>query len=437
LNLARGRWSVIFTTMLEVSAPPHVSGEPFVGLQIEGAVFQNRDPGEVLDEIQRLAPVNALMVFHGWGAPKGLLHALREPAAQRGIALIAQIGERPWSEGPGMSAKASVQMVDPFGRRLRETCLSHPAYRDFQLAAVEGLFREHPFLSGAMFMHERRGPLSALLGGGGEARSRRPYCFCGHCRAEGARRGIDPERARQGLARLYHLFETSANGAPVPGEGWFITFWRILTEFPEILGWERLFYESLHQYRAGLVGAIKALDTRYHVGYHVQNHTMLMDFAWRAGDRPEVIAEYADWIKLSVYPAVSGTRGKGRLRKMNRTLLADLPDSTGRDFLRGIMGRTAADEPDWFAESPAGFAPSWIEKEIRRWKQAVPDRPVYSGLGIGVPGGEAAETPEYITACTQAGYDGGADGILLSRDYGEMRQELVAAAGRVIASRRP
>jgi hypothetical protein len=109
-----------------------------------------------------------------------------------------------------------------------------------------------------------------------------------------------------------------------------------------------------------------------------------------------------------------------------------VPDTVGRDFLRGIMGRTEEDEPDWFADSPAGFAPSWVAKEIARWKRAVPDRPIYSGLGIGVPGGEAAETPEYIAACTRAGYEAGADGILLSRGYGEMRPELLKAAGEEI-----
>jgi hypothetical protein len=109
-----------------------------------------------------------------------------------------------------------------------------------------------------------------------------------------------------------------------------------------------------------------------------------------------------------------------------------VPDTVGRDFLRGIMGRTEEDEPDWFADSPAGFAPSWVAKEIARWKRAVPDRPIYSGLGIGVPGGEAAETPEYIAACTRAGYEAGADGILLSRGYGEMRPELTRAAGEEI-----
>jgi len=408
----------------------------FVGLQIEHPCFAGRKPEAVLDEILERAPVNALIVFPNWKAWDGgadpLFRALEKPAAERGIRLFFQMGERAWQPSSGLASPSGALMVDCHGRRLREGCLSRGEWIDFQMAGVENFLREHPFLAGGMFMHERRGPVSALLGGGSEERSRRPYCFCESCRARGAEEGIDVRRAREGFQRLYELFEASARGGDLPAEGWFVTFWRILVQFPEVLAWERLFYDTLHDYRAGLTGSIKALDVNYRVGYHVQNHTMLMDFAWRAGDEPERIAAYADWIKLSVYPAVSGTRGKGRLRKLNRTLFADVPDETGRDFLRGIMGREAADEPDWFADDVPGFAPSWVRKEVARWKKALPDKPVYSGLGIGVPGGEKAETPGYITACTQAGYEGGADGTLLSRNYGEMRPELLKAAGAVI-----
>lgn len=422
------------------------NSHPFIGLQIEAVVFQNREPEAVLDEILEHAPINRLMLFHQWdlrwsphlgsadahGHGTGdLLDRLQKPAKERGIGLIAHIGERKWVPTPQCPGKATIQMIDCFGRRLSESCLAHPGWIDFQLASVEDLFRQHPFLVGGMFMHERRGPISALLGGSGEARSRRPYCFSPAFRELAAQRGIRTDRAMEGFRHLYHLFEESDAGAARPDEGWFVTFWRLLTGYPEVLAWEQLFYDVLHDYRSGMVGAIKGVDLDYSVGYHVQNHTMLMDFAWRSGDEPERIQDYADWIKLSVYPAVSGTRGQGRLRKINRTLLSDLPETVGRDFMRGIMGRSEADEPDWFAGKPEGFAPSWIAKEIRRWKKSASRRPVYAGLGIGIPGGQHAETPEYITECLQSACDAGADGFLLSRDYNEMRPELVNVAGRL------
>jgi hypothetical protein len=74
-------------------------------------------------------------------------------------------------------------------------------------------------------------------------------------------------------------------------------------------------------------------------------------------------------------------------------------------------------------------------QEIARVARTCQPKPVIAGLGIGVPGGEEAETVEGVTAWTEACYDGGAAGILLSRHYHEMRPEFLRAAGEVINRR--
>jgi DhnA family fructose-bisphosphate aldolase class Ia len=110
-----------------------------------------------------------------------------------------------------------------------------------------------------------------------------------------------------------------------------------------------------------------------------------------------------------------------------------MPKSVARDFLSWIMLRDPATEPDIINDqtSQGAFGPEWVKTEIGRLTKGQ-KRPVVAGLGIGVPGGEEAETPELITQCTEACFQAGGKGILFSREYTEMAPELVKAAGDVV-----
>jgi len=406
---------------------------PFrAGIQIDPSSFADRPVTAVLDELQEQMACDALMLFHQGALrtaaddAEDLLDRLAEPAAERGIQLIAQLGE---FEVAGCGGQEG-----PDGESVHGGCVHDAGWRDSQTAWMIAVFQAHPNLAGGMFMHERQGPLTVLFNKPNAQPRPIPFCFCSHCCSAARERGLDPERARAGYQALGEVVAEAMAGGERPAEGWFIGIWRLLMRYPEILAWEQLFYDGLHRYRRELVMAIKAQRPEVHVGHHIQNHTMLYDFSYRAGEDPVAIASYADWIKLSTYPGVSGPRGRGRLRRLRATFFGDCEPAAARSVLAGIFGRDASDEADLDGDGAAGgFAPSWIGKELRRWRQACPEHAILNGLGIGIPGTESeTETPTYIAACCRAGYEAGADGVLLSRNHAEMDPALIVAAGHEI-----
>ncbi len=428
--------------------------EHFVGMQIRARSFDDRDAGEVFDAIHDLTPLNHAILFHehrlrrgpghGGGTPfrhrsdldsrgRGILDLLREPAESRGVKLVLGIGEDAWGYQDHFHGYTNIAMVDCFGRTHRQSCVNNPTWRQFQVASIEDVVREHPFLAGLMFMHERNGPLSAVLYEAGYGDGRNAYCFCEHCQRLGRQRGLDPQRAREGYRRLQALVDQAVAGAPRPVDGWFVSIWRLFQRYHEILAWDQLWWDSIHDYRAAVVGAAKAVRRDVHVGYHFQHATLMLQFLWRAGDDPARIIEYADWVKHSVYPGCSGARSRKQLRKLHASLLADLPERNAHEFLCHIMGHDPASLPDPFAQDGQfAWNAEWVRRETARLAASCAPRPVYAGLGIGVPGGESADTVDCVRRCAQACYDGGASGLLLSRHYDEMKPELLQAAGEVI-----
>lgn len=59
---------------------------------------------------------------------------------------------------------------------------------------------------------------------------------------------------------------------------------------------------------------------------------------------------------------------------------------------------------------------------------------IFPGIDIGIPTGEASRkaTPEDTYAAVTAALKAGADGLIFSRKYSEMRLENLAAAGRAV-----
>lgn len=411
---------------------------PFhAGIQIRPASFSHHAEVDVLQRLQDQMGLDALMVFHDGQVRSGndsepdLLDRLHTAGSPLGVAIYAHLGQAQPADG-------EAAMIGCDSERIEQGCLRDPAWRERQITWFRQLFRSHDHLAGGMFMHERQGPLTALFGKPNDKPAPIPFCFCNHCCAAGRLRGLDPDRARTGYRRLRNLVAAAYAGESPPREGWFLTFLRLIMSHHEILAWEQLFYDGLHGYRTDLVSTIKSVRPTASIGYHVQNHTMLYDLFYRGNDAPEQVASYADWIKLSCYPGVSGTRGRSRLRRLRQTLFADCDPGAARSVLAGWFGRTLDDEADLDHDGPAGgFAPSWIGKEIARWRAALPTHPILNGLGIGVPGtADGTETPAYIAACCRAGYEAGADGVLLSRHHDEMADELITAAGTAIAEHR-
>lgn len=156
-----------------------------------------------------------------------------------------------------------VAEVDIYGRRTGQACLNNPDVRQFLNSLVEDYIKSHE-IDGIMWGSERQGPLNNAIGSrhGGFNGSSTLTCFCEHCRAKGRERGVNVERAREGLIELDKFARASHAGAR-PSDGYFVTFWRLLLNYPEILAWEKLWTDSKDEIYGEIYGTAKASTTAF------------------------------------------------------------------------------------------------------------------------------------------------------------------------------
>jgi hypothetical protein len=288
-----------------------------------------------------------------------------------------------------------------------------------------------------MYLQERHGPLTAIFGHK-PAPDRVGHCFCEHCCRAAETEGLDPGRARAGFGELVDLAIGAHRDAPPPADGWFISFQRLFLKYPEILGWEAFWWERLHRHRQGVYRALKAVNPQLRVGWHVHNPISFHLF-YRMGMNYRRIATYSDWVKPNVYPYASGGRSRNAwCNGLMRSLLKDLRPQIAIGFLYDVLGFDPARMPaveDYLSdEEMPGWDEHYVSVETRRAIEGFGKNvAVYPGLGFDMPG--CKDTPESVEAGVRAVFDAGAPGILLSREYEEMKIEHLQAVGRALRSR--
>jgi hypothetical protein len=365
-------------------------------------------------------------------ADHDLFAEMLQPVRKRGMKLYARILEPFSADMAGLLPNwVKVLTVDAYGRPGRLPCFNNPDYRNFWLATSEDLFRNYE-LDGFQFGAERSGPLSGLLLGGAA-----PYCFCVHCRARAREKGIDAERAREGM-RALHVFlrdeVLGKNGIPpagVPG-----TVMNYAFRYPEILAWERLWRESKEEFFGTMFSSVKAIRPQADTGEHVDHPGTTFDPIYRTVMTYREMADYMDFIKPILYHDIAGPRTRVMyLNRVRSTILKELSDRQALDLFYTLKGYDAGAEPRLEELDQKGLGPDYVYRETRRVVAEVAGRAkVYAGIGIDIPGagGTFASNPEGVYQATRKAFDAGAAGVLVSREYDEMRLPNLRAVGRAM-----
>ena len=110
----------------------------------------------------------------------------------------------------------------------------------------------------------------------------------------------------QGYKLLIEFFEESREGKR-PNDGYFVTFWRLLLEYPEILGWHRLWTDSLMEVYAEIFGIVKAINPEIQVGWHIM-HLLSFSPFFRADQDYARLRRFSDFIKVVTYHNCAGFR---------------------------------------------------------------------------------------------------------------------------------
>ena len=366
-------------------------------------------------------------------ANRDLLAELVEPCRKRGIKLYARILEGTGREVARIvEGYSNVVTVDVYGRPTLVPCWNHPDYRAFWNATAEDLFRTYP-LDGFQWGAERQGPLMNVIMPWNDGA---PVCFCEHCRARGRAKGIDVEHARQGFQDLYVYVRGLMAGAAKPADGVFTGFLRVLLRYPEVLAWEYQYRQSREEVLQGMYGTVKGIRPDAQVGWHVDHQPSSWDQVYRAEWTYEEMAPYSDFIKFIAYHDILGPRVRWwYLERLQRTVLSELTLQESLDLYYDIFGYDKKTEPKLDRLDKTGFSPEYVYRETRRSVASAAGKTrIYTGVGFDVPWGANTFVgdPENVYRAVLRAFDAGASGIVVSREYEEMRLPNLRAVGRAM-----
>ena len=455
---------------------------PTIGIQIGAVSFVDEGTDKVLDLLQRQGSINTLFLttftygrglagrqipgypFPDHGAPEsdeaffhggnyalphaefyrdtvlketrapdhGKLDILEEvlpKAKARGLKVFCSCEDVWRSSVPGVSETAE---VDLYGRKAGTLCLFHPEVRHFWTALVTDYCKSYE-VDGVLFFNERNGPLLNALGASHaqSIASSRTTCFCEHHQKAAREMGINFERAREGYRKL-DQFVQAAQKDQRPTDGYFVEFWRLLMDFPEILLWDKLFDAGKHQVLQEIHDTVKSIRPGLQVGFHIE-HVNSFNPIFRATRRYEDLAAKADFLKVVVYNNCGGERYAQFIRNVGTTVFRDVPPEELLAFNNHLLNYDH--EAGLTGLATAGLSPEYVERETRRALAGVNGRAkVYPGIDIGIPTGKNSRkaSPDDTYSAVAAALKAGADGLILSRKYSEMRLENLTAAGRAV-----
>jgi hypothetical protein len=352
------------------------------------------------------------------------------PAARkRKMKLFCSIEDVFRRDVPGVN---EVLEVDLQGRKGGGLCLYHPDVRAFWTGLATDLCKSYE-IDGILFFNERNGPLLNALGASHaqSIASSRVTCFCEYHQRAAKAVGVNFERAREGYTKL-DAFIQNALADKRPSDGYFVEFWRLLVDYPEIIAWDRLFDAAKHEVLAEVGAAVKSVRKTLQIGFHIE-HVNSFNPIFRATRSYASLATKADFLKVVVYNNCGGERYANFIRNVGSTVFRDVPEDELLRFNNHLLnyGKEAG-----FEElAKAGLSPDYVARETKRAIAGVEGKcRILPGIDIGIPTGRNSRkaSPEDTEAATRAALQAGADGVILSRKYSEMRVANIEGAGKAV-----
>jgi hypothetical protein len=457
------------------------AGQKTIGIQVGAVSFVDEGVEQVLDAFQRDAAVNTLFIatftygrgiagrqvpgqplpdhgvqaydtgtFHGgcytgydpkyfagtvlkdFRAPDlgsfDVLEAVLPSARKRGMRSICWFEDVFRRDVPNIG---EVEEVELSGEKAATLCFNNPNYRNWLLGMVENWGRSYP-IDGIMWGSERQGAFLNMLGASpGRAEGGHVTCFCRYCVEKAKTCGIDPDRARQGFLALQQ-FVAHAHQSRRPADGYYVSLWRLILRYPELLAWETLWMDSLRETYAAIYEKAKAVNPSLKIGWHIWHNNSFSPF-YRAEQDLGVIAPHSDFLKVVMYNNCAGERMARYIDNMGSTIFADIPGQELLDFHYRVLDYKEAP----LARLPyTGFSADYVYRETRRARQdlAGAQTLLWPGIDVDIPTAEGHSkcTPEGVRDAVLAAFHGGSDGVLLSRKYSEMRLNNLKGAGIAI-----
>lgn len=401
---------------------------------------------------ERKRRITRVWLRHHAGAFKGTSLAVPEPdneygdrdlfteaiedCRKRGLHLYARILEPDYTKLQGRVKNAEMAMsIGLDGKLSPQPCRNNPEWIAWWDAVISDTVRSYP-LDGFQWGAERMGPLSSVLWKGAM-----PFCFCLHCGARAKREGIRVERAKQGFTEL-HAFITKLHvGGLPPADGIFTNVMRLLMKFPEILAWDYQWRAALEDQGRRTHAAIKAARPATQVGRHFDHQNTSWDALYLAQCSYADVAAYSDFIKPILYHDILAPRLLNHLHELKRGPLAEISLQQSLELFYALRGYDTKLQPKLDELTTRGMDPEYVGIETKRIVDVVNGRcAVIPGIGVDVPntmpgaanGGKRPSDQTALRSAITEAFKAGASGILISREYDEMRLESLRTIGKTL-----
>jgi hypothetical protein len=191
-------------------------------------------------------------------------------------------------------------------------------------------------------------------------------------------------------------------------------------KYPEILAWEKLWNDGQQSTYANIYRLAKSIRSRVLVGWHIWHNNSFSPF-YRSEQDYADFRKYSDFLKVVIYNNCGGPRLASYVNSVSRTIFADFP----ADEVLSLTYRAQNYQEASLAELPRkGLSADYVERETRRAVTGAGSAlEIWPGIDIDIPTGkdEKKTQPEDVREAVKAAIRGGADGVILSRKYSEMR----------------
>jgi hypothetical protein len=372
-------------------------------------------------------------VFKEFRAPDfgnyDVLESVLPAAKKRGMKTICWFEDVFRKDLPNIEQLEEVELS---GQKATTLCFNNPNYHAWLLGMVE-MWAKNYEVDGIMWGSERQGAFSNILGAhaGGPGDPMKATCFCQYCQAKAKQRGIDPERAKKGFLELAQFVQRSRSGQR-PADGYYVSLWRLMLYYPELLAWEMLWTQSLRDTYTAVYGRVKEVKPSVQVGWHIW-HTNSFNPIYRAEQDLQAIAPSSDFLKIVIYNNCGGERLAEYIDNVGGSMFADVPKEDLLEFHYKILNYQERSQ----AEIPfTGLSADYVYRETKRSHEDLAGAKtlLWPGIDIDIPTAENHSrcTPDGVRDATLAAFKGGANGVILSRKYSEMRLANLRGAGAAI-----
>ena len=363
---------------------------------------------------------------------RDVLDELWAEAEPRGMKVYARILE-PYVITGAIPGFQSFAEVDVNGNQGSNVCFNHPGYQAYWTSVAEDLVRSHPYLHGFKFGQERGGPLLTSLGGTPGT------CFCEYCLQVARDREIHISRAREGLMVLEEFGNSVRQGSEVPPDGYFVSLFRILAAYPEILSWEKLWMDSREDQKKLIYATIKEIDPDILVGWHM-DHGMTWDLVTRTFWDYARMGPYSDWLSVALYFDSMGRRSLNHYNKFYRQLIfGDADPELSYPMYLSLLGYPPEKQPPLTAHETedTAFTSDYVFRECERVVRNVGGSArVDARLGFDMPGYDCNVTPEQVYDAVTAALRAGVDGLWCGREWNEISPSNAVAFGNAVRDHR-